>query len=131
MGHIIILRTAQSCSRPCRLSGSNSATGQLIAGAGQGLLQGMAAKDKAKGDLKLQEQQQAYYRANYSTGTRGLLVGNKEWNDAQPWNQPTSVETASPDPIIETVAPVTLSPRYIFDPKLGRIVPQGEASATA
>ena len=99
------------------LPSGTSTTGQILSGVGQGLMAGGEAKAKAKGDLKLQQDKQAYYRANYGSGTRGLLVGN--YNNPAPDINPGGVMPTSLAAVPQEDAS---APRYQYDPKLGTIV---------
>lgn len=110
------------------LLNQNSATAGLISGIGDQLSTQASIKQKYKGEMKLQMQEQDYWRKNYQSGARGLLVGDFKPSASSLTGQPeTETSDAVPEPVTADLAQspnddAYMGGRYEYDASQGRIV---------
>lgn len=114
-----------STQTPGTTAGGSSTVANALSGVGGALENQALIKSKYKGEMKLQMQEQDYKRQNYTSGTRGLLVGDyQEAGEESPLPEPVTEMARAPDP-----APYS-GGRYAYDPAAGRIVFKQVTSVT-
>lgn len=110
------------------LLNQSSATAGLISGIGDQLSTQASIKQKYKGEMKLQMQEQDYWRKNYQSGARGLLVGDFKPSASSLTGQPEAeTSDAVPEPVTADLAQspnddAYMGGRYEYDASQGRIV---------